>query len=506
MRPTEDKTHSATGRKGGSGREFSGRSILLSVVDALFRNWPWILPVWILVTLGAATYWKRTPRDFESEMTFLVRNNRAEVVVNPDGSSFMQQRQADVSDAQMSTELQLMGSRELLEKLIPATGYPAATEAEREAAVGRLQRDLQSAPVVKSNMIRMRYANPDPKRVMAVLETLATVYTEQHIQMHGNSASLDFFDQQSKESEKRWKDAQQKLLEFQQGSGVVSAMEEKELLLRRQIELQTSLHLAEAELKDTSQRIDSIRPRLQAMAQRVGTVERRVPNQYSAERLSTMLAELQNRRTELLSKYRATERVVTQIDQQIADTTRAFQEATSRVATEEVSDINPLRQTLETELGRAEGAEAGLRGRIQEMRSQDRAYHAELVKLDRLMPKEQQLQREVKVSEDNYLLYSKRREEARIGQRMDEQKIANVVLSGKPRLPSAPKSRLNMILTLYVLAMMLSVLAAGLLARLRKTVYTAWDLEGIADVPVLGTVPVHKSTPAIIPERLRGLS
>ena len=61
--------------------------------------WPWILPVWILVTLAAATYWKRTPRDFESEMTFLVRNNRAEVVVNPDGSSYMQQRQADVSDA-----------------------------------------------------------------------------------------------------------------------------------------------------------------------------------------------------------------------------------------------------------------------------------------------------------------------------------------------------------------------------------------------------------------------
>ena len=505
MRPTQDNLRSAAERRREPVREFSGRSILLSVVDALFRNWPWILPLWVLVTLGAATYWLRTPKDFESEMTFLVRNTRAEVVVNPDGSSFMQQRQADVSDTQMSTELQMLSSRDLFEKLIPATGYKATTEAQKDAVVARLQRDLQVAPVVKSNMIRVRYSNPDPKRVMQVLETLSSAYMDEHLQLHNNTGSFDFFDQQSMEAEKRWKDGQQKLLEFQQTTGVVSAVEQKELLVRRQIDLQTSLHLAEAELKDTSKRIDSIRPRLQAMASRVDTVARKMPNQYSAERLSTMLAELQNKRTELLSKYRATERVVTQLDQQIADTTRAFQEATSRVATEEVSDINPLKQILETELGRAEGTEAGLRARVQEMKAQDHGYHLELLKLDQVLPREQQLQREVKVAEDNYLLYSKRREEARIGQRMDEQKIANVVLAGKPRVPSAPKSRLNMVVTLYLLGLVMAVLAVGVLSRLSRTVQTPWDLEGITDVPVLGTVPAQKS-PAAPPARMRGLA
>ena len=504
MRLAEDHIRPPSTRTPGPGPDFSGRSFLVGMADSVFRNWVWILGLWVLATVAAGAYWMRAPRDFESEMTFLVRNNRAEVVVNPDGSSSMQQRQADVSDAQMSTEVQMLSSRELADKLLPVAGFVGSSGMQREAALVKLQKDIQVSPVVKSNMIRVRYANPDAQRVRQVLETLAAAYLEAHLQLHGNSGSLEFFERQSTEAEKRWKEAQQKLLDFQQSAGVVSGAEEKDLLLRRQIELQTALHQAEAELKDTARRIDSIRPRLQAMAPRVETQTRRVPNQYSAERLNTMLAELQNRRTELLSKYRPTERVVTQLDQQIADTTKALQDALSRVSTEEASDINPLRQTLETELGRAEGNEAGLRGRIQSLRAQDNAYHDQLVKLDRLLPREQQLQREVKVAEENYLLYAKRREEARIGQRMDEQKMANVVLSEKPRVPAAPKSRLGTILTLYVLALVVGILLIAMLARMRRTVQTPWDLDGIANVPVLGTVPEHKSR--VLPERMRGFS
>ena len=487
MRPTENHLRPPSPRTPESGPDYSGRSFLVGVADSVFRNWLWILGLWVLATFAAGAYWMRVPRGYESEMTFLVRNDRA-----------------DVSDAQMSTEAQMLMSRDLTEKLLPVAGFVGATGSQREAALVELQGELQVSPVAKSNMIRVSYRNPDAKRARQVLETLAAAYIEAHSQLHRNSGSLEFLERQSTEAEKRWKEAQQKLLDFEQSAGVVSGSEEKDLLLRRQIELQTALHQAEAELKDTARRIDSIRPRLQALAPRVETQTRRVPNQYSVERLSTMLAELQNRRTELLSKYRPTERVVTQLDQQIADTTKAFQEASSRVSTEEASDINPLRQSLETELGRTEGNEAGLRGRIQSLRAQDNAYHDQLVKLDRLLPREQQLQREVKVAEENYLLYAKRREEARIGQRMDEQKTANVVLSEKPRVPVAQKSRLGAILALYALALAVSVLLIAMLARMRRTVQTPWDLKGIAGVPVLGTVPEHKLQ--VLPQRMRGFS
>jgi uncharacterized protein involved in exopolysaccharide biosynthesis len=409
-----------------------------------------------------------------------------------------------MSDAQISTEVQMLSSRDLALKLLPIAGYSVATEAERETALVKLQKDLTIAPLLKSNMIRVRYLSRDPKRAMQVLDTLAAAYLDEHLQLHGNSGSFEFFDSQATEAENRLKDAQNKLLEFQQSSGVVSAAEEKHMLLQRQIDLEVALHQAEADLKDTTRRIESIKPRLEQMSPRIATQTRRVPNQYSAERMNTMLTELQNRRTELLSKYKPSERIVTQLDQQIADTQKALRNSELQASTEEVSDVNPLRQTLESELARSESSEAGLRGRLQTMYVQDRDYTAQLARLDKLIPLEQQYQRDAKLAEDNYLLYSKKREEARIGLRMDDDKIANVLLTEKPLVPSLPKSRMGPIVAVYLLVMVTGLIVATFASHMKRTVQTPWDLEAIADVPVLGTVPLHRVS--LLPERMRGFN
>ena len=374
---------------------------------------------------------------------------------------------------------------------------------DQERALAKLQKNIQISPIMKSNMIRVRYTSPDQKKATQVLNVLAKSYLDRHLELHGDTGSFQFFDGQSTAAERRLKEAQSKLVGFQRTSGEANVLETKDLVLRRQIELQVTLNQAEAELKDTTRRIESIRPRLQQLALRIPTTARRVPNQYSAERMSTLLTELQNRRTELLVKYRPTERIVIQLEQQITDTRKALLEAEGRVSTEEVSDVNPLRQALESELSRAESTEAGLRGRIQAMRGQEQAYRDQLTKLEALSPIEQQYKRDAKVAEDNYLLYAKKREEARIGQSMDQQKISNVVLAERPRAAALPKSRTATLVAAFVLALLLGLVAAILASRMRRTVQTPWDLESVSDVPVVGTVPVQSAP--VLPERLRGL-
>jgi uncharacterized protein involved in exopolysaccharide biosynthesis len=53
------------------------------------------------------------------------------------------------------------------------------------------------------------------------------------------------------------------------------------------------------------------------------------------------------------------------------------------------------------------------------------------------MPNEN-LEREWKVAEENFLLYQKRKEEARIGDEMDRQRILNVSVVENPDLPARP--------------------------------------------------------------------
>jgi len=479
---------------------YTEQSLLGRAADSLFRNWQWTVGLWALATIAIAAYALLTPREYESEMTFLVNNNRTDSQLSVDGA-VSATRPGDVTDQQMATEVQILASRELASQALPAAGFNGGTQIEREKALAKLQKNLQVAPVLKANMIRVRYAATDPQQAVNVLEAIAKAYPDQQVQLRGNSGQMGFFEKQSADAEEKLKDADQKLLEFQQGSGVVSATDQKQMLLSRQIELQVTLHQAEAELKDTTNRIDDIKPRLDAMSRRISTQTRRLPNQYSVERLNTMLTELQNRRTELVSKYRPEERIVTQLDQQINDTKKALQAAESSIATEEVSDVNPLRQGLETELAHAEAARAGLTGRIQAMRAQDASYRQQLGRLETLAPQEQEYQRAEKVAESNYLLYAKKREEARISQRMDEQKIANVVLAERPRYPVLPKSRATLLAVVYVLALLVSALVVALFSRMKRTIDTPWALEEISAAPVLGTVPVHSFVP--FPERLQ---
>src|SRR4051794_14666950 len=82
--------------------EFSGHSLLRALADTFFRNWLWIGALWAVATLAVGGYAYFTPREYESEMTFLVRNNRADTVISAEGSSLSPMRQSDISDAQIS--------------------------------------------------------------------------------------------------------------------------------------------------------------------------------------------------------------------------------------------------------------------------------------------------------------------------------------------------------------------------------------------------------------------
>ncbi|HEY6390635.1 MAG TPA: hypothetical protein VIX89_05130, partial [Bryobacteraceae bacterium] len=165
---------------------------------------------------------------------------------------------------------------------------------------------------------------------------------------------------------------------------------------------------------------------------------------------------------------------------------------------EEATDVNPLRQTLETELARAEASADGLRGRIETLSQQTRQYRAELEKLEGIRPGEQELLREIKVAEENYLLYSKKREEARIGDALDQQKIANVAFSEPPRVPVLPLPRLGAtILASYGIGMVAIFAGALVIGQYRRTVFTPWELEAFAGLPVLGTIALRQRRVAV---------
>lgn len=450
------------------------------IIRALFIGWTFIMAAYLIFSADS----------YEEEIRFLVNNIRSPALVGPDMNNGPAPRDY-VDESVIATEVQLLSSADLMRLVVEKAGLAESNDATaKEKAARQLKKDLKVAPVLKANMIRATYSSSDPKEVQTVLQQLADGYLAEHLRAHGSSGSFDLFDKQANEYQDKLRKLQAQQLEFEDRNNIVLLGQQKDLNLKRVMDMEASLNEIQAARMANANKIAKIKRQLSSQGSRITTQARKIPNQYSVERLNTMLVELENRRTNLLMKFQPRDRMVLDVEQQIADTKAALAKANSMIATEETTDVNPLRQSLEAELAKAEVADAEYRARSASLSRDIESYRQSLSGLQGSTGEHDQLMRQIKETEDAFFLYSKKREEAKIQEALDRQKIANVVLVEKPRLPVLPKPKLSITtMATYVLGCLL-ILGAGIATSLaHRSVHTPWELEGLTGVPVLATVP-----------------
>jgi len=466
----------------------SNHLFLRDVADRLFRQKRLILSAFALLSLGFVVYLLCLPTSYEAEMQFLINNTRADTLVSSESTNGQVAR-SYVDETVIATEIQLLSNKEILRDAVQQCSLAKDRSAkEVEKALKDLQKEVRVSPVLKANMIRATYSSSNPDEAATVLRPLADGYLNEHLRVHSPSGTYEFFDQQARFYEQQLKDLQGRLTEFQGQRNIVHLGQQKDLNLRKLVDIEGSLKETEAAYRESDQRIRTLKQQVGNIKARITTQARTLPNQYSVEHLNTMLAELQNRRTELLTKFRPEDRMIQQVDQQILDTKTAMERASKLTATEEATDVNPLRQSLEAELAKAQANSTGLRSRAGSLSNQVAEYRSSLGALENSTADDDQLVREIKKAEDAFFLYSKKREEARIAAAMDRQKIANVILVQPPRAPQLPKPKLTGgVLAAYFLCSLMILGFAFLTATAWKTVYTPWELEGLTGLPVLAS-------------------
>lgn len=444
------------------------------------------------------------PRQYESRMKVLVKNERADLVVSPDARNGGQQR-GDVNETEVNSEIELLTSNDLLAKVVrscrlyeltggvQAAGTPTAQALEK--AVRKLERDLKITPVRKANIIQITYSAGDPVLAASVLKDLSTAYLDAHLSIHRSAGTTEFFQRQATQYEVQLRDAENRLRQFRLENDITSLVEQQNLTLRKSMDADTALRDADASLAETAGRVRELRKQVATQERRIVTQSRVVPNQYSVERLNTMLAELENRRSQALMKFRSDDRVVVELEQEITNTRAALDRADKLSATEQATDINPLRQSFEGDLARTELQEAGLKARRASLARILTTYRARLAQLENASLEHDTLQRSVKESEENYTLYSRKQEEARIADSLDRQKISNVAIAELPvaqHLPAKPNVLLNLALGV-LLAGFVSLGAVFGAEYSSAAVHTPAELEAATGVPVLATVPLQQS-------------
>ena len=208
----------------------------------------------------------------------------------------------------------------------------------RVLSLSQFNENLTITPVKKANIISISYSSNSPDLSAAVLRKLGELYLEKHLKLHRPPGTYEFFKTRADEYEKQLRQAEARLTAFQQNQNLVVLSQQKDLTLQKTADAKSKMLEAEALVSETANRIQRVQQQLKAVAPRVVTQSRSLPNQYSAERLNTMIVELRNKRTQLLTKFRPEDRFVQEVDQQIRTTTEALERASGQTAVEQSSN------------------------------------------------------------------------------------------------------------------------------------------------------------------------
>ncbi len=410
----------------------------------------------------------------------------------------------EITEEELNSEVELLRDEDLLKQVVIKAALVASSTpelkrpAEIEQAVRKLGKRLDVEALKKSNLIQVTYKDTDPERAARILSALSDVYMSRHIHLQRPLGQIGFFDQQTAESERKLHQSEAELVDFTRTRGVVSAAMERDIALQKLGEAEADCRQIEQQRVQTEHTIAALHEQLKAFPSRSVTLKRWADNPELLEKLKTHLLDLQLKRAELLTRFEPSYRLVQEVDGEIelAKTSIAAEALTP--VRDEATDKDPNYEWARMELEKAQVQLNGLEARQKEGLSQVSRMGAVARQLQASSIDQQDLVRTAKADEDAYLLYLHKREEARIGDALDQEHILNVAIVEPPRPAALPNHSL---LAYFLLAFGLSIaFAAGLgfaAEYFDPTIRTPDEAHRLLEVPVLAWLPAAE--PEILP-------
>ena len=428
---------------------------LVDWVGFIRRHLLAMIVVWVVVMAGAAfVVFSVLPKEYQSEAKFLVRTARQELVVGP-GAEPGQGYRDTLSEEVLNTEVELLRSRDILAQVVTTLklgqGYVASgrsPDIADELALRDLSRTLVSGTIRKTNIVQVSYLNRDPELAAAVVKQVTDAYLAAHLAVHSSPGTYDLFKAQAAAAAQELHEAEEALAALGRSDNLLNLETQKKDALENINQITTQLDGLAAEIREQATRAKVAAVHMASVPQRMQTQLRNVPNQYSVERLHTLIVELTNKRTEALTKFRADDRLVVEIEQQITDTNEALQHAQGLSANEESTDVNPAWQALEAERMKARLALSGLESKAEQLRRELAEHQQTALAYTEAGPEYDALVRRVTAARTTHETYVKKEEEARIAEVLDRQRISNVVLAQAPvvsHVPAKPNKRLGLV-------------------------------------------------------------
>ena len=153
------------------------------------------------------------------------------------------------------------------------------------------------------------------------------------------------------------------MADFTKSHDVVMAAQQRDLMLQRLNDLEASYQQTEAEMSDTKHRVRELDTQLANLPARNVTQVRTADNPELLRALKASLLDLELKKTQLLTKFEPSHRLVQEVEQQIAQAKEAIAAEKQSPVRDQTTDLDVNYEWAKAELQKAQVEMKGLEAR-----------------------------------------------------------------------------------------------------------------------------------------------
>ncbi len=447
-----------------------------TLAEAAFRRRSTLLSTFYIVGGLVTLLVVVLPPQYRATAKLLVQNVRSQAPLTTSPVEHTMSS-AEVSPTEVNSEVDLLGSVGVARRALGQN--PAAPETrDDESDVKKLKRHLAVEAVHQTNNIDLALTAKTPEAAREQLQSILESYFTERAAAARSGGAAEFFDRQVQDRSRVLDADQQALTQFEVAHGIADLDDQKKLQVQRVAGIEDQLRSTQAQLAQQRSKVTAERGELARTPSRSRTLDRSITNQYSQERLNTSLVDLYNQRAELMKRYPPTDRQVVALNEKIVITQRAIAESREAPASETATDVNPVWQTLNSAVATSSGDLSGLAAQEAELRRQQKEAQTRLDELEQATTTFNGLQRKVTQSQADYTAYAQKRDEARISQALDREKMFDVALVEPPTSsPESVRPKLLYWLAGLAFAFLLGLLLAVYKDTSSEQIYTPSQLD-----------------------------
>lgn len=367
----------------------------------------------------------------------------------------------------------------------------AALTAKRKRlnqAAARFNSKLDISVVKDSSVMVLTFAHPRADVAVAALTSLMQRYLDLRTRVLLLPRSKMFMEQRDGFA-RRLAQAEEDIQAFNLKHNVSEFADQRSLLVRQHAEINSNR-------LDTETRLHEIEGRLSTLRQQRATLPKQTPlysdnlAQDSTANARAILASLEARRNELLTKFTPTSQFISDINEQIAKLKLSVTNAPPVQMDSRRSGTNPVYEEINTDRLRQESAASALRAKLASLEEQFLSLSAQLATFDRLEKEFNTLTLNRELMEKNLRIYAQKVEESLLQEEVDRQKTANVRIIEQPATGQPRSLRLAVLLFSFIGAVMVAILLAFFKDISRQVFVSPEDVERTLGIPVLVAIGV----------------